>query len=91
MFGSGVSQIDITTVLVSWNGIARNIECTDQFLVKYWPRRLPNDYKFTSFIPKNVDFAQITVNPSGDKNISFLSHSNEFRPKSKSKILKTGK
>ena len=72
MFCSGVSQIDITTVLVSWNGIARNIECTDQFLVKYWPRRLPQNYKLTSLIPKNVDFAQIKVNPAGDRNISYF-------------------
>ena len=43
-------QVDISTISVSWKGLVKNLECADQFVVKYWPIRNPNDYKVNSEI-----------------------------------------
>ena len=34
-----IEQINLATVRVSWDGIVKNRECVDQFLVKYWKIR----------------------------------------------------
>ena len=35
----------IDEVRVSWKGIVKNLECADDFLVKYWPRNKPTWYQ----------------------------------------------
>ena len=63
----GVSQINLTTVEVTWENVARNVHCTDQFRVKYWPgsSNSPTDELLTELLPNNVFHAIITVVPSG--------------------------
>ena len=36
-----VSQIDLFTVLVEWKNLVSEVECADQFLVKYWQHNSP--------------------------------------------------
>ena len=67
----GVSQINLTTVEVTWENVARNVHCTDQFRVKYWPgsSNSPTDELLTELLPNNVFHAIITVVPLGNQNI----------------------
>ena len=62
-----MSQINLTTVEVTWENVARNVHCTDQFRVKYWPRssNSPTDELLTELLPNNVFHAIITVVPLG--------------------------
>ena len=45
-----ITQIKSTSVLVSWEHIIETRECADDFFVKYWKTRSPQDYKLTSLI-----------------------------------------
>ena len=58
-----VSQISITKVRVSWEGIVSKRECADSFLVKYWRETNPSNYELTD--PVNIDqsFLDIKVQP----------------------------
>lgn len=46
-----VEQVTLTSVRVSWQGIVTRIECADQFIVKSWNKRNPNDYKMSDLLP----------------------------------------
>jgi len=46
-----VEQVTLTSVRVSWQGIVSRIECADQFIVKSWNQRNPNDYKMSDLLP----------------------------------------
>ena len=60
-----VEQVDMTSVLVSWNGIVTRIDCADNFLIKSWDYMNPNDYKagttFCKSIRKPNDDKKITI------------------------------
>ena len=36
-----VSQIDFSTVFVEWKNLVSEVECADQFIVKYWQPNRP--------------------------------------------------
>ena len=36
---------------VSWEGLVTRIECADQFIVKSWLTRNPNDYQMSDLLP----------------------------------------
>ena len=46
-----VQQVTLTSVEVSWHGLVTRIECADQFIVKSWNARNPNDYKMSDLLP----------------------------------------
>lgn len=46
-----VQQISLTSVLVSWEGLVTRIDCADQFIVKSWNERNPNDYQMSDLLP----------------------------------------
>ena len=46
----GASQVSLTSVQVSWHGLATRVECADQFIVKSWLARNPNDYKMSDLL-----------------------------------------
>ena len=46
-----VEQVTLTSVRVSWAGTVTRIECADQFIVKSWNRRNPNDYMMSDLLP----------------------------------------
>jgi len=46
-----VEQVTLTSVKVSWLGLVTRIECADQFIVKSWNKRNPNDYKMSDLLP----------------------------------------
>eukprot|EP00090_Calanus_glacialis_P044548 TRINITY_DN7958_c0_g1_i1.p1 TRINITY_DN7958_c0_g1~~TRINITY_DN7958_c0_g1_i1.p1 ORF type:complete len:303 (+),score=54.31 TRINITY_DN7958_c0_g1_i1:436-1344(+) len=48
-----VQQVTLTSVKVSWHGLVTRAECADQFIVKSWNRRNPNDYKMSDLLPLN--------------------------------------
>ena len=48
-----VQQVSLTSVLVSWEGLVTRIDCADQFIVKSWNERNPNDYKMSDLLPLN--------------------------------------
>ena len=43
-------QVSLTSVQVSWHGLATRVECADQFIVKSWLARNPNDYKMSDLL-----------------------------------------
>ena len=46
-----VQQVTLTSVKVSWGGLVTRAECADQFIVKSWNARNPNDYKMSDLLP----------------------------------------
>ena len=44
-------QVTLTSVQVSWHGLVTRGECADQFIVKSWLARNPNDYKMSDLLP----------------------------------------
>ena len=46
-----VEQVTLTSVQVSWHGLVTRGECADQFIVKSWLARNPNDYKMSDLLP----------------------------------------
>jgi len=48
-----VEQVTLTSVKVTWKGLVTRIECADQFIVKSWNKRNPNDYKMSDLLPLN--------------------------------------
>jgi len=48
-----VSQVTLTSVKVTWQGLVTRSECADQFIVKSWNKRNPNDYKMSDLLPLN--------------------------------------
>jgi len=46
-----VEQISLTSVRVSWEGLVTRIDCADQFIVKSWNARNPNDYQMSDLLP----------------------------------------
>ena len=49
--GPVVQPTGPTSVKVLWDGLVSNIECADNFLVKYWKKYGENDYKMSPLIP----------------------------------------
>jgi len=45
-----IKQLDIQSVYISWSKIVQDLECADNFLVSYWIRGQPHDYKLTEFL-----------------------------------------
>ena len=41
----------LTSVRVSWDGLVTRSDCADQFIVKSWLARNPNDYKMSDLLP----------------------------------------
>ena len=71
-----IEQIDLATVRVSWDGIVRNRECVDQFLVKYWKirgirmtknarhqRGWTEGFMLSDQVDNSVNFTDIEVTP----------------------------
>eukprot|EP00092_Neocalanus_flemingeri_P021702 GFUD01023540.1.p1 GENE.GFUD01023540.1~~GFUD01023540.1.p1 ORF type:complete len:268 (-),score=74.64 GFUD01023540.1:180-983(-) len=48
-----VQQVTLTSVKVTWAGLVTRAECADQFIVKSWNKRNPNDYKMSDLLPLN--------------------------------------
>jgi len=46
-----LEQVSLTSVRVSWHNIVTKIECADQFIVKSWNARNPNDYIMSNLLP----------------------------------------
>ena len=46
-----VKQVTLTSVKVDWEGLVTRIECADQFIVKSWNKRKPNDYSMSDLLP----------------------------------------
>jgi len=46
-----VEQVTLTSVRVTWSGLVTRGECADQFIVKSWLARNPNDYKMSDLLP----------------------------------------
>lgn len=59
-------QVDIKTVRISWFGLVSSRECTDQFLVKYWPRNNPQAYEMSEMAPNTANHIDVKVTPKLD-------------------------
>lgn len=46
-----VEQVSMTSVQVSWSGLVTRSECADQYIVKSWLARNPNDYQMSDLLP----------------------------------------
>jgi len=46
-----VEQVSMTSVRVSWSGLVTRSECADQYIVKSWLARNPNDYQMSDLLP----------------------------------------
>ena len=58
--GPTVTQINLAKVQVSWRGIVKSKECVDQFLVKYWKKGKPSDYKQSDLVGTSIDAVVLT-------------------------------
>ena len=58
-----VSVLSLTEVSVSWRGVVDDLDCVDQFLVKFWPVSAPSDYGLSEFFSPQVTSASVTVRP----------------------------
>ena len=48
---------------ISWHGIVEQLECADQFLVKFWPVASPNYYRLSDMVNTDTFELEITVTP----------------------------
>ena len=46
-----VEQVTLTSVQVTWAGLVTRKECADQFIVKSWLARNPNNYQMSNLLP----------------------------------------
>ena len=46
-----VEQVTLTSVRVTWAGLVTRKECADQFIVKSWLARNPNNYQMSDLLP----------------------------------------
>lgn len=58
-----VSQIRLDLVRISWRNLVDKKECADNYVVKYWPKSAPNDYKLSELVDKNKNFVDLEVKP----------------------------
>ena len=58
-----VSTISANEVRVSWKDIVTNRRCADEFLVKYWKKNFPEDYKKSKLVGTDANFIDLTVLP----------------------------
>ena len=58
-----VTQINLDVVRISWKDLVINKHCADNFLVKYWPKINPNDYKISEKVNTSREFVDIQVTP----------------------------
>ena len=58
-----VQQLAIDKVRISWREAVKKRECADQFLVKYWLKSQPNEYKTTQMVNNTADSIDIKVVP----------------------------
>ena len=58
--GPTITQINLAKVQVSWKGIVRSKECVDQFLVKYWKKGNPSNYKQSDLVGTSINAVVLT-------------------------------
>ena len=58
--GPTITQLNLAKVQVSWKGIVRSKECVDQFLVKYWKKGSPSNYKQSDLVGTSIDAVVLT-------------------------------
>ena len=63
-----VSQRAMDLVRVSWKDMVTQRECADNFVVKYWPKSAPANYRVTDLVAKSANFVDIKVTPKIDYN-----------------------
>ena len=56
-----VQQVDPSTIRVTWEGLVQNENCIDNYLIKYWVKDKPQDYKMTDLIDKQSYTSDIIV------------------------------
>ena len=58
-----VSTISANEVRVSWKDVVMNRRCADEFLVKYWKKNYPKDFKMSKLVDADANFIDLTVLP----------------------------
>lgn len=58
--GPTVTQINLAKVQVSWRDIIKSKECVDQFLVKFWKKGSPSNYKQSDLVGTSIDAIVLT-------------------------------
>ncbi len=58
-----VFQLSMDRVLVSWEGLVTKENCADNYVVKYWQRAVPSDYRVTDIVDKGKYEVEIIVVP----------------------------
>ena len=58
-----VSAISANEVRVSWKDVVTNRRCADEFLVKYWKKNYPQDFKMSKLVDADANFIDLTVLP----------------------------
>lgn len=69
-----LSEVPPNMLRVSWENIVKNTECVDNFLVKYWEKSNPVDFKMTSspFIGAVAAFMDIEVSPGQEYTVQVI-------------------
>lgn len=58
-----IRQLAMDRVLVSWEGLVTKEDCADNYVVKYWQRQAPSEYKVTDIVEKGKYEVEIIVVP----------------------------
>jgi len=61
-----VQQVDLRTVRVTWEGLIEEVECADQFLVKYWQKNTPQAWILTDLLKTDQFTIDIEIIPKVD-------------------------
>lgn len=48
---------------VVWEGVVSHRHCAGSFLVKYWPRSNPSEYRLTEMVEIERNYVDIEVTP----------------------------
>lgn len=57
--GPTVQQVSLTSVLLSWEGLVKRLDCADQFVVKWWNRNDPSDYELSEMLMTSTTSWQV--------------------------------
>merc|ERR1712223_1263831 len=61
-----VQQVNLRTVRVTWEGLIEEVECADQFLVKYWQKNTPQSWILTELLKTDQFTIDIEIIPKVD-------------------------
>merc|ERR1719402_796639 len=54
-----VEQVSLSSVVVTWTGLVTQLDCADQFVVKWWNRNDPSSYELSEMLSTSTTSFQV--------------------------------